>query len=85
MMEAIILVLTFVVGFMVGRRLRDRVKNYGVTRKMFLTLERGEIDRKIDIALSLEDYETALLLKRSMDKLDRKLEKIKRKGEKRNA
>ena len=46
---------------------------------MFLTLERGEIDRKIDIALNLEDYESALILHRKIYKLDRKIARIKRK------
>jgi len=78
-MIILLLLLTFVVGFMVGRRMRYRVKNYGVTRKMFLTLEIGEIDRKIDIALDIEDYELAFYLKRKMDRLEIKLNKIKHK------
>ena len=62
--------------------MRFRSKNYGVTRKMFLTLERGEIDRKIDIALNLEDYESAMILHRKISKLDKKLKRIKRREEK---
>ena len=85
MMIILLLLLTFVVGFMVGRRLRYRVKNYGVTRKMFLTLEIGEIDRKIDIALDIEDYELAFFLKRKMDRIEKKLKRVKRRESRRNA
>ncbi len=79
------IIISLLAGFLLGRRLRFRTKNYGVTRKMFLTLERSEIDRKIDIALDLEDYESALLLKRKMDRLERKLKRVKRKEERKNA
>ena len=76
---------SFIIGIIIGRNIRFRSKNYGVTKKMFLTLEKSEIDRKIEIALDLEDYESALLLKRKMDRLDRKLNRVKRKEERRNA
>ena len=74
-------VLGLLIGFFVGRRIRIRIKNYGVTRRMFLTLEKGEIDRKIEMALELDDYEQALLLKRKMDRIERKLNRVKRKEE----
>ena len=77
--------ISFLTGFLLGRHLRFRSKNYGVTKKMFLTLERGEIDRKIDIALDLEDYESAMLLHRKRERLDNKLNRVKRKEERRNA
>lgn len=79
------LLLSFFLGFMLGRHIRFRSKNYGVTRKMFLTLERSEIDRKIDLALDLEDYESAMVLHRKRDRLDRKLKRIKYKQERKNA
>ena len=78
-------ILTFIIGLALGRRLRFRSKNYGVTRKMFLTLERSEIDRKIELALDLEDYESAMVLHRKRERLDRRLNRIKRKEDKRNA
>ena len=77
--------LSLLIGFMFGRHLRFRSKNYGVTRKMFLTLERSEIDRKIELALDLEDYESAMVLHRKRDRLDRKLKKVKRRQERKNA
>jgi len=82
-MEILIIVIpTLLLGFFLGRYTTFRMKSYGVTRKMFLTLEKSEIDRKIDIALGLEDYELALYLKRKYDRLERKLKRIKRKEKK---
>jgi len=79
-LEIIIYILiSFITGLVIGRRIRFRIKNYGVTRKIFLTLERSGIDRKIEIALERKDYESAILLERKRDRLDRKLKKIKRK------
>jgi len=72
-------------GFFLGRYTRFKSKNYGVTRKMFLTLEKGEIDRKIDIALDIEDYELAFFLKRKMDRIEKKLKRVKRRESRRNA
>ena len=84
-MKTIMLILIpSTLSFLLGRHLRYRSKNYGVTRKMFLTLEKGEIDRKIEVALDLKDYESALLLKRKMDRLERKLIRLKRKEKKSN-
>jgi len=79
------IIISSLAGFLLGRHLRFRSKNYGVTRKMFLTLERSEIDRKIDIALDLEDYESAMVLHRKLHRLDKKLKRIKRKEERKNA
>lgn len=78
------IILSSLTGYIIGRYTRFRSKNYGVTRKMFLTLEKGEIDRKIEVALDLKDYESALLLKRKMDRLERKLIRLKRKEKKSN-
>jgi len=78
-------IISSVSGFFLGRHLKFRSKNYGVTRKMFLTLERGEIDRKIEIALDLEDYGAAMTLHRKREKLDNKLKRVKKREEKRNA
>ena len=78
-------IISLITGFFFGRHTRFRSKNYGVTRKMFLTLERSEIDRKIDIALDLEDYESAMILHRKLHKLDKKINRIKRKEERKNA
>jgi|TARA_R110000751_G_C13459881_1_gene445244 hypothetical protein len=75
------IIISLLTGYIIGRYTRFRSKNYGVTRKMFLTLEKGEIDRKIDMALNLEDYESALLLKRKMERLERKINRVKRKEE----
>jgi hypothetical protein len=66
-------------GLVIGRYSRFRTKNYGVTRKIFLTLERGEIDRKVEIALECKDYESAILLERKRNRLDKKLKRVKRK------
>tara|TARA_R110000751_G_scaffold1251_2_gene4807 strand:+ start:1266 stop:1484 length:219 start_codon:yes stop_codon:yes gene_type:complete len=66
-------------GLVIGIRIRFRTKNYGVTKKMFLTLERGEIDRKVEIALEHKDYESAILLERKGNRLDKKLKRVKRK------
>tara|TARA_R110002020_G_scaffold29744_1_gene93846 strand:+ start:3791 stop:4036 length:246 start_codon:yes stop_codon:yes gene_type:complete len=74
----IISLVSFLCGLYIGRVWLYKIKNYGVTKKMFLTLEIGEIDRKIEIALDLEDYELAFYLKRKMDRLERRLERIKR-------
>lgn len=49
---------------------------------MFLTLEKQEIDRKIQLACDFKDYEEALYYKRKMEKVERKLERVKRKEEK---
>tara|TARA_R110000824_G_scaffold191295_3_gene372943 strand:+ start:593 stop:871 length:279 start_codon:yes stop_codon:yes gene_type:complete len=73
------IIISLLTGYIIGRYTRFRSKNYGVTKKMFLTLERGEIDRKIEIALDVEDYELAFFLKRKMDKLERRLKRIKKK------
>ncbi len=82
-METIIYILIFfTLGFLLGRKIRFRAKNYGVTRKMFLTLERSEIDRKIGLALELEDYESAMILHRKRERLDRKIKRIKRRESK---
>jgi len=81
-MNIIINVITFLLGLYIGRVWLYKIKNYGVTKKMFLTLEIGEIDRKIDIALDIEDYELAFHLKRKMERLERRLERIKRKEHK---
>lgn len=82
-METIIYILiSFTVGFLLGRNIRFRTKNYGVTRKMFLTLEVGEIDRKIEIALEHKDYESAILLERKRNRLNKKLKRIKRRESK---
>lgn len=75
---------SFFIGFIIGRRVRFKIKNYGVSKKMYLTLERTEIDRKIGMALELEDYEYAMVLHKQREKLDRKLKRIDRKNEKRN-
>tara|TARA_R110002020_G_scaffold138469_5_gene308513 strand:- start:486 stop:737 length:252 start_codon:yes stop_codon:yes gene_type:complete len=79
-LEIIIYILiSFTLGFLLGRRIRFRTKNYGVTRKMFLTLERSEIDRKVEIALEHKDYESAIVLERKRNRLDKKLKRVKRK------
>jgi len=78
----ILILFSLLTGYIIGRYSRFRTKNYGVTRKMFLILEKSEIDRKIDIALDIEDYELAFYLKRKMDRLERKLNRIKRKEKK---
>lgn len=79
-MEIIIYILiSFISGLVIGRRIRFRTKNYGVTRKMFLTLELGEIDRKVEIALEHKDYESAIILERKRNRLDKKLKRVKRK------
>ena len=79
-MEIIIYILiSFISGLVIGRRIRFRTKNYGVTRKMFLTLELGEIDRKVEIALEHKDYESAIILERKRNRLDKKLKTVKRK------
>lgn len=78
-MNIIFILISFISGFMLGKHIRFRSKNYGVTKKMFLTLERNEIDRKIEVALELEDYGTAMVLHRKRDRLERKLNKINRK------
>ena len=46
---------------------------------MFLTLELGEIDRKVEIALEHKDYESAIILERKRNRLDKKLKRVKRK------
>ena len=74
----LIILTSFSVGFFVGKSIRFRTKNYGVTKKMFLTLERSEIDRKIGIALELEDYGMAMFLHKKRDRLDRKLKKLRK-------
>tara|TARA_R110000751_G_scaffold55009_2_gene118069 strand:- start:1035 stop:1292 length:258 start_codon:yes stop_codon:yes gene_type:complete len=79
------ILISLTTGYLLGRYTRFRSKNYGVTRKMFLTLEKSEMDRKIDIALNLEDYELAFFLKRKMDKLEKKLKRVKRRESRRNA
>ena len=76
------ILLSLIVGYVFGRYTRFRIKNYGVTRKMFLTLERSEIDRKIELALDLEDYESAMILHRKRDKLDRRIKRIKKRNRK---
>ena len=79
-MEIIIYILiSFISGLVIGRRIRFRTKNYGVTRKKFLTLELGEIDRKVEIALEHKDYESANIKKRKRNRLDKKLKRVKRK------
>ncbi len=81
MVIILVIIISLIIGFIIGRRTRYKIKNYGVTRKMFLTLEKQEIDRKIQIACDLEDYEEALYYKRKMEKVERKLERVKRKEE----
>lgn len=81
MVIILVIIISLIIGFIAGRRTRYKIKNYGVTRKMFLTLEKQEIDRKIQIACDLEDYEEALYYKRKMEKVERKLERVKRKEE----
>ncbi len=49
---------------------------------MFLTLEVGEIDRKIEISLEHKDYESAILLERKRNRLNKKLKRIKRRESK---
>ena len=78
-MNILINLIVFLLGLYIGRVWLYKIKNYGVTKKMFLTLEIGEIDRKIEMALDMEDYELAFYLKRKMDKLERKLKRIKKK------
>ena len=51
---------------------------------MFLPLERQEIDRKIQLACDLKDYEEALYYKRKMERVERKLERVKRKEQNNN-
>ena len=75
----LIVIISLIIGFIIGRRTRYKIKNYGVTRKMFLTLERQEIDRKIQLACDLKDYEEALYYKRKMERVERKLERAKNK------
>ena len=55
------------------------MKNYGVTKKMFLILERAEVDRRIQLACDLEEFEEAFYLQRKIERLDRKIARIKRK------
>ena len=75
----LIVIISLIIGFIIGRRTRYKIKNYCVTRKMFLTLERQEIDRKIQLACDLKDYEEALYYKRKMERVERKLERAKNK------
>ena len=82
MVIILVIIISLIIGFILGRRTRYKIKNYGVTRKMFLTLEKQEIDRKIQLACDLEDYEEALYYKYKMEKVERKLERVKRKEEK---
>lgn len=74
---SLFLITVFIIGFITGRKYGYKIRNYGVTKKMFLTLERAEIDRRIQLACDLKDYEEALYLKKKMEKLDRKIKKIK--------
>jgi len=78
MVIILVIIISLIIGFIIGRRTRYKIKNYGVTRKMFLILEKQEVDRKIQLACDLEDYEVALFYKRKMEKVERKLEKVKR-------
>lgn len=82
MVIILVIIISLIIGFILGRRTRYKIKNYGVTRKMFLTLEKQEIDRKIQLACDFKDYEEALYYKRKMEKVERKLERVKRKEEK---
>ena len=72
----LISILGLVTGFLAGRHLRFRTRNYGVTRRMYLTLERQEIDRRIELALEHQDYETAMILHRKRERLDRRLKRL---------
>jgi len=76
MNPAIYILIGLVIGFLIGRNVRYRIKNYGVSRIMYLRLERSEIDRRIQLAVDLEDYEVALRLKTRMDRMDRKIARI---------
>tara|TARA_R110000751_G_scaffold194844_3_gene300231 strand:- start:191 stop:445 length:255 start_codon:yes stop_codon:yes gene_type:complete len=84
MVIILVIIISLIIGFIIGRRTRYKIKNYGVTRKMFLTLEKQEIDRKIQLDCDLEDYEEALYYKRKMEKVERKLERVKRKEQNNN-
>jgi hypothetical protein len=85
LLEIIIYIsLSLIVGFIAGRKYGYKIRNYGVTKKMFLILERAEIDRRIQMACDLEDYEEALCLKKRMENLDRKIKKIKLKESKKD-
>ena len=73
------IIVSLIVGFITGRKVKWNVKNYGVTKKMFLLLEKQEIDRKIQFACDLEKYEVALQFKRKLEKIERKLKRLKNK------
>ena len=48
-------------------------------KKRFLSREKDKIDKKIESALYLEDYNAAMSLKGKMDKVEKKLNRVKRK------
>ena len=67
---------SFIFGFIIGRFFVYKIKNYGVSRKMFLILERQELLRDINKALEIKDYDLTISLHSKMERIDKKLKKI---------
>ena len=58
---------------------KSKSKKSEEVKKRFLSREKDKIDKKIDSALILGDYSSAFSLTGKMDKVEKKLNRVKRK------
>lgn len=56
-----------------------RTKNHNALKKRYLSLEKGKLNKKIDSALNLKDYSSALSLIDEMNRVEKKLNRVERK------
>ncbi len=56
-----------------------KTKNHMDLKKRYLSLEKGKLNEKIDLALNKKDYISAMTLIGKIDKIEKKLDKAKQK------
>ena len=63
----------------VRKYIQKNHKKPEAVKKRFLSREKDKIDKKIDSALILGDYSSAMFLTGKMNKVEKKLNRVKRK------
>ena len=63
----------------IRKSIKRKPKKPEAVTKRFLSREKDKIDKKIDSALILGDYNAAMLLKGKMDRVEKKLNRVERK------